>query len=163
MSKIYRKRFYFPIRQFSCVFVLLLLGVFVSACSSAKKLSVSDTSIQTAGMLNPNINNTKSPVELVFYQLTSKDKFEQASFQSLYGDASKTLGKDLLDKQSLMVKPGVIKQFKFKLLSDTNYVGVVAAFRKINEAQWRDVRKIDASSDIKLNVIVGTLSVTIKK
>jgi len=145
------------LKKIGLLFVIILL--IPIGCASKEKVYLSTTSIQSAAMLNPNIDNQSSPVDLTLYQLTTKDKFLQADFNPLYTQATTALGKTLLDTQDLMVRPKQSVTLKYTLLPETQFIGAVAAYRSLDKSQWRTVIKVPNKKNIRLTVTLGTLAV----
>ncbi len=122
-----------------------------------------ETSFQAANYLNPNIFNKQSPVAIVLYQLKSSTAFAHANFFPLYNDSVKTLGTDLLDKRELEIRPGQHINIKQFLSPGTTYIGILAAYRNPDKAQWRQIIPVPLeSSGVRLDVTLQTQSVIAK-
>lgn len=123
-------------------FCTLACLLFLSGCAMMPKGSSATLQIQSATYLNPDINSTPSPVVLNIYQLNSAYAFQQASFHQLYDTPSKTLSGSLIDKSTLEIRPGQTQTFSQPLLPNTQYLGIVAAYRKIGNNKWKAIVKI---------------------
>lgn len=93
--------------------------------------------------LNPDITGRPSPVTVKVYQLRSAGGFESSDFFSLYNQAATVLGADLVSATDMIVRPGESKKFDQEIDPKTRFVGVVAAFRDIQNASWRAVVPVD--------------------
>ena len=88
-------------------------------------------------MVNPDRAGVAKPVVVRVYQLKTAGTFEAADFFALQGDAAAVLGPDLLSSEEMMVRPGSNTAFESSFDPKARYVGVTAAFRDIDNAQWR--------------------------
>lgn len=149
MEKIYR------------LLILTICTITLTACSSSKPPQM-DTTIQSVGFLNPNIYNQASPVVITIYQLKSPSTFQQANFFTLYNNPISTLASDLLDKRDIEIRPQQKQNLTITLSPQTNYIGVLAAFRDPDKAQWRQVIQVVPGKNIDIQINVATQSVTIK-
>ncbi|WP_417534273.1 type VI secretion system lipoprotein TssJ [Marinobacterium stanieri] len=86
--------------------------------------------------INPDDSGQASPLEVRVYQFENINDFQRKDFFSLYQGASKPEG--LLDEQYLILLPGGNESISTDLNPRTRYIGVVAAYRDIDESSWRD-------------------------
>lgn len=148
---------------FNNKYILYVATLFLlSACNSTAKINVMDVSIQAADFLNPNIYNQTSPIVISIYQLKSSANFQQANFFSLYTDPIKALGVDMLDKRELEIQPKTKQEFVQNLSLDTNYIGLVAAYRDPDKSQWRQLISVKSGQNIKLKINLQTLKLVAK-
>lgn len=112
------------------------------ACASTPKERTLEGGIYTSADLNPDHNNRPSPVVLRVYQLSSKDNFVNADFFSLYDDAQALLAKDLISVEERELLPGAHYKYNLELNPETNYVGLVVAFKEIDKARWLSVAQV---------------------
>lgn len=141
-------------------FVVLSFVSFITGCSSTPPTLVAN--LQAANYLNPDIYNHSSPVVVTIYQLKSSMAFQQANFFALNNNALNVLGGDLLDKQEVELRPKQAQTLKIPLSPATNYIGVVAAFRNPDHAQWRKLVKVEADGNVKLEISLATQNVIAK-
>ena len=71
------------------------------------------------------------------YELKTDAAFGRADFFSLWDGESATLGADLVARDELQLRPGETRTLQRTLQPDTREIGVVAAFRDLERAQWR--------------------------
>lgn len=118
----------------AAVFVVLL-----GACASSgpPDLAPIDGVIASAPGLNPDVNGRPSPVALRIYQLRAPGAFGSADFFSLYRSASSVLANDLLSTDELLIQPDQSVPYAVEVDPAARYIGVVAAFRDVGNAQWR--------------------------
>ena len=110
---------------------------------------------EASGDINRNISGSASPVVLRIYQLKSYTTFEKADFFSLFEEDDQLLGKDLLDKEEILLKPHEKKTVFFEPSEETEAIGLFAVFREYKEAQWKASVGIRKN---KTNVIDVTVS-----
>jgi type VI secretion system protein VasD len=112
----------------------------MAACASGPPEDVMlKGSMEAVATVNPDGQGRPSPLVIKIYQLKSNDKFELADFFALFDQAEATLGADLLAVEDVMMKPGEIRPYEGAFDPSTRFIGVVAAYRDINQAKWKDV------------------------
>lgn len=123
---------------FAFIFITLLL----TGCASAPKPTIAQISLNAQTNINPSfVSETKEgdarPIVVRFYELTTPVTFNSADFFSVFNEYKSTLDNELLNSEEFRLIPGHKQKFKRTLHLDTRHVGVVAAFRDIEQAQWR--------------------------
>jgi len=91
--------------------------------------------------VNPNASGRPSPVVVRVYQLKKQDAFIGAQFEPLYDDDKKVLGEELVTTDQYRLAPGDSQKVEVVIAADTQFVGVLAAFRAIGDPAtiWRAV------------------------
>ena len=126
--------------------IILLL----SACASKPPEDVVlKGSMEAVETVNPDGQGRPSPLVIKIYQLQSKDKFELADFFALFDQADATLGADMLAVEDIMMTPGEVRPYEGAIDPGTRFIGVVGAYRDINQAQWRAVIPMPEKSLMK--------------
>jgi len=87
--------------------------------------------------VNPDGSGRPSPVVVRVYQLKTDGAFSAADFFPLFDDDQKALGPELVSRDEFILAPAEQKSVDLTLSGETRYVGAVAAFRDIRNAQWR--------------------------
>ncbi|MFA5985301.1 MAG: type VI secretion system lipoprotein TssJ [Methylococcaceae bacterium] len=136
-------------------FSLLAIGVasLVTACSSAVPVAEppAPTRVQlvlnSALNLNPDVAAKPAPVVFRIYQLRAQSNFMGADFFALFGQEKTTLADELLAKQEFLLQPGEVKQVLIAAEADTHFIGFFAAFKQLDNAQWRLIAPIQAHQD----------------
>lgn len=93
--------------------------------------------ITTAADLNPDYQGRPSPVNLIVFQLKSPEAFLGADFFSLFPPDSPVLGEDLIRRTQIQVRPDEKNPVEWQFDEEARFIGVVAAFRDIENAEWR--------------------------
>ena len=89
--------------------------------------------------VNPDPSGRPSPIVVRVYQLRTDTAFSNAEFFALFDDEQKVLGQELISRDEFMLAPAEKRTLDVALSGETRFVGVVAAFRDIRNAQWRGV------------------------
>ena len=89
--------------------------------------------------VNPDINGRPSPVVVRVYQLKADGAFTGAEFFALYNEEEKALGPELITRDEFVLAPAESRTLDVTLSPETRFVGAIAAFRDIRNAQWRAV------------------------
>ena len=121
----------------------LLLGLV--ACASPPKPpppTIIQVSLDAQANVNPDARGRPSPVVVRFYELKTPANFNAADFFSLFDRDKETLAADMLSRDEFQLMPGDKKQFQRPTQPDTRFVGVVAAFRDLERAQWRAISAV---------------------
>ena len=128
-------------RLFSGFFCLL-----VSACAAEAPIppaplppTMIQLDIDSQPLINPDVTGKASPVLLRIYELRESNNFLGADFFALFDKEQATLAADLVRKQELWLKPGEHKTLQLQPATDTRHLGFFAAFRKLDDAQWRSL------------------------
>ncbi|PSW05691.1 type VI secretion system lipoprotein TssJ [Photobacterium lipolyticum] len=151
------------VRKMFMVLVMLSLNgcSYLAFWQDASPLQVV-VNIEAANNINPNIDGLASPLEIRFYQLQDSEAFNQASFIDLYNDDQGVLKAGLLSKRSLdSVLPNEKRQVVLPLITETKYVGVVAAFADYREAKNKAILPVQAGQPIVIDARIDGINVSI--
>ncbi len=111
----------------------------LAGCAGAPKPTRLIVDTHTSATVNPDAGGRATPVVVRVYGLKTLDPFQSADFFSLYEDDRGLLGASMLYREERLMNPGEQWRLEAKLPPETRYLGVVAAFREIDRAQWRSV------------------------
>lgn len=111
--------------------------------------------------VNPDSFGEASPVMLRIYQLRETSSFNAADFFALFNNDKAALGGDLLHKNELIVKPGDTKQLDIQSVNDAQSLGLFAAFRQLDNAQWRSTLKLALNQTQTVTVKLSRNQLTI--
>ena len=144
----------------------MALGILVAACGSPPPppppvtTPVQLTFVATAE-INPDVADHAAPVVLRYYQLGATGAFEAADYFQLHDKDAALLGQDLLDRQDLPLTPGATRTVSFEAKPGTKAIGVVAAYRDIDNATWRVDAPITTGQKANLTIAIEKLKLTI--
>lgn len=116
------------------IFLLALAGC---ATSRPQRPVEVRTQLSAAADINPDASNRASPLVIRVFELRSDAQFAGADFFALYEREQQTLGESLIEREELVLQPGVRKEVRLSIARDTRFVGVIAAYRDIRAARWR--------------------------
>jgi type VI secretion system protein VasD len=86
---------------------------------------------------NPDATGRPSPVVVRVYQLKADAVFSGADFFALFDDDQKVLGADLISRDEFTLAPAEQRRIDVTVSGETRWLGAIAAFRDIRNAQWR--------------------------
>lgn len=140
--------------------VLLGLVVILGGCVVANTIADPGTRLrfEPAININPDNNDRPSPLVIRVYELSARNAFQNSDFFNLYDDAERTLGDDLLSVEDIVVRPGKVHKHPMSLNKETRYIGIMAAFRDIQNAQWRVLAEADPRGYDKLDIRIDRLT-----
>ncbi len=131
----------------SLIFIWIIFVVsclIQTGCSAPPKPPIAALSLNVQPNINPySISTTETktpearPVVIRFYELTSLAAFNSADFFSVFNEYKTTLENELLTSEEFRLTPGQKQKFNRTLNIDTRYVGVVAAYKDLEQSQWR--------------------------
>ena len=151
----------------SFLLIVTCLLLWQSDANAAKTVKVK-TLVTAAEDLNPDDKGRPSPVNIIVFQLASADAFLAEDFFSLFDPDSAVLGGDQLARTQILLQPGEVREWVAEFQKETRFVGVIVAYRDIENAQWRASVALPKKGMIKrffkknkLRITVDALSVTI--
>lgn len=115
--------------------------------------------------INPDDNNTPSPLYIRMYELKSAKQFRNADFIDLYEHDKQALGATMLAKQRLKrIIPGETRKKDYVLNPKTHFVGLFAEFQHYRNSTYKVIIPVDptnvfASSSV-VHISGNTLSST---
>ncbi len=141
-------------------FMLAAGLVFLSACSSRGPIPVT---ITAAPDVNPDIAGRPSPIVTRVYQLAAKDKFTLADPIQLIQHDAQTLGDDEVGREEFILQPGDKHQITLPKDDKVHFVGVVAAYRAIDQDDWREIIQVPDDKGLKLDITAGATGLDVKQ
>ncbi|WP_413112329.1 type VI secretion system lipoprotein TssJ [Thaumasiovibrio sp. DFM-14] len=144
--------------------LLFLVFILLSGCTfNYFKPAYTTLEFEASEGINPDLNGRASPLVVKVYELTSRTLFDSRDFFSLYESPKKALGSDLVVIQEYSFYPGSSETFEASMVSASRYIGIVAAYRDIENAHWREVIEIDPKGYDTLAVKIDELRISVKK
>jgi type VI secretion system protein VasD len=135
-----------PISVAACA-VMIMTTACASAPPQPPKPARARLTIAAAADSNPDANGRPSPVVVRIYQLKADTAFTSAEFFALFDDEGKVLGADLIGRNEYVVAPSERRTMEIDVSADAHFVGVVAAYRDIRNAQWRTLVQTPLKTD----------------
>lgn len=145
-------------------YILTLLSVILMGCSAANLVvePYSNLEILAKHDINPDSNGRPSPVVVYIFELSESTLFENQDFFSIYEDHERILGPDLVNKYEVSLTPGKKEIYNASMSPKTEYLGIVAAFRDIENSNWRQVIKVDKTGYNTYQVLIEDLSLVVQ-
>ncbi len=147
------------------LFFILVLPLFFVGCGGKKAPPPTQLTAKflASSQVNPNAEGTPSPVVVRFYELKTPGTFEDTDFFTLYDDDTAVLGADLVARDEFKVMPGEELPLLRELDPKTRFVGVMAAFRDLNNAIWRATAPITLHQLNAYTILLGRGEVSISE
>lgn len=113
--------------------------VLLAGCAASEnKLAVPYVvELRASDTVNRNARGVATPVKITVYELKSSTAFETSDFFTLQQNPQQVLGEQLLEISSVMLRPGQTEKVRAMGNIQAKSLGVVAAFRDLNNSQWR--------------------------
>jgi len=121
-----------------CVLVLVTMACASAPPAPPKPVKTRLTIAATADS-NPDASGRPSPVVVRVYQLKADTAFSGAEFFALFDDEMKVLGPDLIGRSEYLLAPSEKRTMELDVSADAHFVGIIAAYRDIRNAQWRTI------------------------
>ena len=111
---------------------------------------------------NPDARGRASPLTVRVYTLKTSGAFEAADFFSLFEKDQATLGAEMAQREELLLRPGESKKLEMILAADIKAIGVMAAYRDLDRARWREVRVVEPGKALVLTTTFGARQIRIE-
>ena len=142
-------------RRRIAVLGLAAAGLSLIGCASKPVVTTVAVSLTAGPDANPDARGRASPLTVRVYALKSTGPFEGADFFSLFEKDQATLGAELVQREEVLLRPGESRKLDFNLPPDAKAIGVMAAFRDLDRARWREVRPVTTGKAQSLDVLLG--------
>jgi type VI secretion system protein VasD len=142
-----------------------LLGLAVAlllACANKPVVTPVSLTLAAGADVNPDARGRASPLTVRVYALKSPAAFEAADFFSLYEKDAATLGAEMALREEALLRPGETKKLELTLPADAKALGVIAAYRDLERARWREVRALEVGKAVNLTATFGPRQVRIE-
>lgn len=140
----------------------LMALMLLAGCSSTPEPTRFAGIIKAAQNINPDRSGRASPVVVWVFELASRAEFEAADYFALVDQDGSYLGEDLISRTEYQLDPGKAIPLKKELSSNTRVLGVVAAFRDIDNARWRSTIDLTQQKENQLQINIDQLAVSIQ-
>ncbi len=124
------------------LFIALSTLIMISGCSSTPEPRLFDGNFTANDDINPDHEGRPSPIIVKTYHLKGITTFNEADFFSLYDEGKKYLGEDFIAIEEHVLQPGEDTDYILSISPDATYLAVVAAYRDLENAQWRATLEI---------------------
>ncbi len=127
--------------------MLLLIVVVLSACTATRAVVNPQAKLVLIATedVNPDLQGRASPLAIRIYQLASRTEFDTLDFDAAFLNAEAVLGHLLISTSEHIVLPKQALQHRVELEPAAEFVAVVAAYRAIDQANWRLVHPVNSN------------------
>lgn len=134
-------------RAFGVVFAALLL---VGGCASAPppKGRPVDARIVASEDVNPDRSGVASPISVRIVQLRSDARFGEVEFAAVFDNPQAALGADFVAISEQVLRPGEQRELALDLRPETEFVGAIAAFQALPDAEWKALVRAPKKSKV---------------
>jgi type VI secretion system protein VasD len=140
---------------------VVLLALMVAGCGTkpVQPTAVTGT-VQASANVNPSAGRRPSPLLVRIYELKSVTAFNNADFVSLYQRDQAELGAEMVGREEIILNPGDSRPISQLSGAETRFVGVFAAYRDLDNAQWRGVLAIQPGQKQRILINAEELSIS---
>ena len=143
---------------------LVVTGVsLVAACARTPKPTPIAITLNADAGINPNERGEPSPIVVRVYELKGVKAFNNATYFDFADNDAKVLGADMISSTEYELIPGKEQKYDREISSEATNVAVVAAFRNIQSAQWRDSIELDKGKKNEFVIYLTSQAVRIQK
>lgn len=121
-----------------------------------------EAKITAAQDVNPDPRGLPSPVFLRVYELRAETAFANSDFFNLYEDDSAVLGKDLLKRWEIVLRPGEKQPLSRDLDAEVQFLGFVVAYQEIDRATWRALIRVAREKTTAVKVQLGPRDIAVQ-
>ena len=138
-------------------------AISVAGCARGPEPTPIEVTLNADSGTNPNVQGEPSPVVVRIYELKGVKAFNNASYFDLMDDEAKTLGAELIASREYEMTPGKKQKYDRDISAEATHVGVIAGFRNIQSATWRDSIELKQEKKNEFVIFVTSQSVRIEK
>lgn len=142
-------------------YVLLTCSIILAVGCGSGGPPLLQGSIKADPTTNPDARGRPSPIVVRVYELKALGAFNTADFFSLFDKESEALGSELVGREEFDLRPAEIRPYKRQLQPDTKFIGVVAAFRDLENSRWRQAAPVPAKREVTITVGIEARAVTV--
>lgn len=141
---------------------LVSTGALLAGCAPKPVVTTVSITLVAGADANPDARGRASPLTVRVYALKSPGPFEGADFFSLFEKDQATLGAELVQREEMLLRPGETRKLDLTLPPDAKAIGVMAAFRDLDRARWREVRPVQTGKAQAMTVTFGARQIRVE-
>jgi len=134
--------------------IALVTGLAACGGGGPKKEGLT-VNIQAAEDVNPDLQGRPSPIVVHLYELKSVETFNSLDYTSLTDPSGAALGADRLNGLQTVVAPGGFSLQELEIDAATSAIGIVAGYRDIDNASWRQAVPVVPGDTDTITVQLG--------
>ena len=146
--------------------LLMLITLGLSSCAGSLFVPFAtwvQLDIVSDENINPDDSGRPSPIVVRIYELKDVANFQSKDFFEIYDNDAEALGEAMIKKEEFEFRPNETSYIERKFSDETVYIGVLAAFRNIDDAQTRAFYKLRKSRTNKLKINIKDIKVSISQ
>jgi type VI secretion system protein VasD len=120
-------------------------------------------SLEASPTVNPDLRGRASPIVVKLFELKTVGIFDSADFFALFERERETLGPELVGREEFQLRPGERQVLQRQLQPETRYLGVVAAYRELEQTRWRTSMLVPLNQTSAITVQLGSSGVAIQQ
>lgn len=140
---------------------MLLAGGVVLAVGCGSSPPLLHGAINVDPNVNPDRAGRPSPIVVRIYELKSVAAFNGADFFSLFDNEGAALAGELVGREEFQLQPAETRQYRRQLQPDTKFIGVVGAFRDLEQSRWRQTVPVPSKRSPTITIGLQARAVTI--
>jgi type VI secretion system protein VasD len=141
--------------------LLLVCAVALTAAGCGSSPPLLRGAITVDSNVNPDRAGRPSPIVVRVYELKSVAAFNGADFFALFDNEQATLGSELVGREEFQLQPAETREYRRQLQPDTKFIGVVGAFRDLEQARWRQAVPVPSKSKPTIAIGLQARAVTV--
>ncbi len=125
--------------RYMLLFIALFFILNLTSCSlfsGEKKQESIKVTLLAASDVNLNIHNRPSPLGIYIYELNTPDTFDNSDYYSIINNTNNALSQQSKKLYQAILMPGEKRNIEINPGKSSVALGVVAAYRDINLADW---------------------------
>ena len=142
---------------------VLTLTILLTGCINLKSAppTIINAEIRASEDVNPDDTGRPSPIIVRIYSLKSVGTFNASDFYTIYNDENQ-LGKDLVNREEIQLRPGGQKIFSRELSPEVQYLGIVAAYRQLTQSLWKETVPVPGGRTTNFSVQLNKNTISIQ-
>jgi len=141
----------------------LAAAMLAYGCAREPEPTPIDVTLNADAGVNPNEDGKPSPIVVSLYELKGIKAFNNATYFDLMDDEAKALGAELIGSREYEMTPGKEEKYDREISAEATHIGVVAGFRNIQSAKWRDSIELEQEEDNDFVIFLTSQAVRIEK
>jgi len=128
--------------------ICVLLAMFLlAACAMTRTVATpyDNVTLTASANINPDPRGRPAPLTIRFYELSSRTTFDYIDFDAAFSNAAVVLSDQLLSASEQVVLPQQSVSHRIELNEKTKFIGIVAAYRDIDQAKWKLVYPVNSN------------------
>jgi type VI secretion system protein VasD len=143
----------------------LLVSFLLVSCAMTRQVATphDDITLSASNDVNPDPLGRAAPVIVKIYELSARTTFDYIDFDAAYSNAAVVLSDQLLSSREQVVLPRQSTSLRIELHENTEFIGIVAAYRDIDRAKWKLVYPVNSNWFQSHHVLLSESAAVLKQ